>query len=76
MRNLSLRGLDAWITREDEPSEELWTCDVCDRRYPKDQMWTGFAFGIETTACARCRGADVDDDTEDRAPDTHTCGPD
>lgn len=53
MRNLG--NIDAWITREDEPNVPTLTCDVCDRRFPKDEMHHGEVFGIETTYCERCR---------------------
>jgi hypothetical protein len=34
MRDLTMRGLDAWITREPESSEPWGECEYCARRMP------------------------------------------
>lgn len=42
-------------------------CDCCGALVPVDQIRTVVAYGIETSACARCRGdgdALVPDDSE------------
>jgi hypothetical protein len=40
MRDLTLRGLDAWITREPESSEPWGECECCASRYARIKMFT------------------------------------
>lgn len=35
-------------------------CDCCNETVPADQIRTVIAYGIETSACANCRGAPMD----------------
>ena len=42
-----------------ELQDDNWTgCDICDAPIPYDEITMVVAFGIETIACAKCRGLD------------------
>lgn len=59
-----LPGYDAWKTTE--PDNEPWgVCDVCDRRVALDRLFTVYAYGLETHACADCC-RDPDDERDRR----------
>jgi hypothetical protein len=51
-RELDLRGIDAWITREDEPSEPWGECDYCFRRFAERELVIMNMHG--TFACKEC----------------------
>lgn len=36
--------------------DDFRSCDICDRLVPADEISTGYVFGLETSACRRCRG--------------------
>lgn len=36
--------------------DDLFQCDVCGQMAPRDEIATVWAYGIETSACAACRG--------------------
>ena len=38
--------------------QRLYSCDCCGRMVPREQIANVIAYGIETAACDRCRGAE------------------
>ena len=52
---------DHWKTTEPQPSSDGYECDCCGRTDGGEisRVW---AYGIETFACARCRGDEEEAD--------------
>lgn len=41
-----------------DEAEPMLSCDVCDSYVPADEISVGYVYGLETAACADCRGRD------------------
>ena len=42
--------------RADDDKNKMASCDCCGEMVPRDEIGRVIAYGIETFACARCRG--------------------